>query len=481
MNIKLYNYTGDKIVVNKAGWLTNVTLYASMDGNLKEDTDLMNPSIVIENSGVPAANYAYIAALGRYYFINNIVCLGATLWRLDMHVDVLMSYAGTKNGSSSTGIFGLTAYVERYVASDSDYLIENAYPIKGSATITRSTGTTASGWVGSSGFMKSTNVDSHYLMLFNGRALYNNQPYDPALGLAHAAMSYATMQSIMKTVNGTSTSGGNPPTAYICSLNYLPMPLPAVTGEIIDTIEFPGVLNAFSVSGASNTSARLLSAAWSVTLTPPSTTNKWKNFSPYTSVVMTFLPFGRFALDNSLIFASGASSVTLNVTVQFDIISGDAALYYRVGTGADIYLGSSNVAIPCPLMSTAVNMMKLIGGMVNIGAGVLSFGTGNIAGGMAGMASGMASVGTTIDSASLTQSAGGFKFIADNPVVDIIFHDIEGTAATLIGKPYCVTAMLGTLSGFTKVGRVHVNTLPGTPTADEIDEVEQLLLAGVEL
>ena len=93
----------------------------------------------------------------------------------------------------------------------------------------------------------------------------------------------------------------------------------------------------------------------------------------------------------------------------------------------------------------------------------------------------MASTGSTIDSASLTQSAGGFKFIADNPVVDIIFHDIEGTAATLIGKPYCATAMLGTLSGFTKVGRVHVSNLPGTPTADEIDEVEQLLLAGVEL
>lgn len=482
MTIKLYNYTGDAIVVNKTGWLTNATLLASLDGVLKDNTSVTDPSIIIEYGSMPAANYAYIADLGRYYFINQITALSATLWRLDMHVDVLMSYKGVKNGSSSTGIYGLSAFVDRYVGSDSDYLIENAYPIKGNATITRTTGTTASSWKGSTGFMSSTPTDYHYLMLFNGYTVYNNTMYPPSLGIAHVAMTYDRMVEVMKAINESYNSAGNPVAAYIASLNYIPMPMTMDLNNGVDTISFRGIMNdILTPTGAINTNSRILTSTWSISVTPPSTTNKWKNFQPYTSIVLTFLPFGRFSLDNSLVFASGSSAASLTVTVKFDILTGDAVLYYRTGTGADIYLGSANVVIPCPLMSTSVNMMKLIGGMVNIGAGIVSLGTGNIAGGMAGMASGMASTGSTLDSASLTQSAGGFKFINENPTVDVIFHDIEGTAATLVGKPYCATAMLGTLSGFAKVGRVHVNSLPGCPTSTEIDEVETLLLAGVEL
>ena len=477
MNIKLYNYTGDKIVVNKAGWLTNVTLYASMDGNLKEDTDLMNPSIVIENSGVPAANYAYIAALGRYYFINNIVCLGATLWRLDMHVDVLMSYAGTKNGSSSTGIFGLSCYVERYVASDSDYLIENAYPLKGSATIASVTGTSTS-WKGSSSFLDTTDTGARYIMMFNGKAKYNGVTQESTLAIPHIVTKCSSLLDVMKQIC-TNFNFGTPLTNYIAGIQCLPTAVNTGTSAI-DEIDFPGINLTITPTQAGQAQERIKTVSWSMTVNAPSTTNKWKNFTPYTSLMLTFLPFGRFALDTSLIFASGANA-TVGVYVHYDIVSGDAKLTYKVGTGPEIYLGSANVAIQCPFAANNYNAVKIASGVVSFGAGLASLAAGNVVGGIAGTAAGMINAASAFDPSASSQSAGGHIFIDNAPRIDTIFHDIEGTAATLIGKPYCATAMLGTLSGFTKVGRVHVSNLPGTPTADEIDEVEQLLLAGVEL
>ena len=477
MNIKLYNYTGDKIVVNKTGWLTVATLYASLDGYLKEDTDLMDPSIVIENSGIPAANYAYIADLGRYYFINNIVCLGATLWRLDMHVDVLMTYAGTKNGSSSTGIFGLSCYVERYVASDSDYLIENAYPLKGSATIASVTGANTT-WKGSSSFLDSTDTTARYLMLFNGKEELNGVTLESPYIIPHIVTKCSNMVTIMTDIC-SAINFANPLVNYIAGIQCLPCAINTGT-TAVDTIDFPGINTPISVTSCGLAQERIKNVSWSMTVNAVSTTNKWKNFTPYTSVMLTFLPFGRFALDTSLLFASG-SNASVTVYVHYDIVSGNAILTYKAGTSAEIYLGSANVAIQCPYAANNYSAAKVASSAVSFGVGLASLAAGNVVGGIAGTANGIINAASAFDPSASSQSAGGYTFIDNAPRIDTIFHDIEGTAATLIGKPYCATAMLGTLSGFTKVGRVHVSNLPGTPTAAEIDEVEQLLLSGVEL
>ena len=102
--------TCEQIRVDKSGYLTQV---AQLTGNLREPSDLINPSITIEYSGLPGTNYAYISGFGRYYFITNITSIATNLWRLDMHEDVLMTFRGNKNGLSSTGLYGLTAYVSR--------------------------------------------------------------------------------------------------------------------------------------------------------------------------------------------------------------------------------------------------------------------------------------------------------------------------------------------------------------------------------
>mgnify|MGYP003291440434 CR=1 FL=1 len=485
MNIKLYNYTGDKIVVNKAGWLTNATLYASMDGNLKEDTDLMNPSVTIENSGVPAANYAYIAALGRYYFINNIVCLGATLWRLDMHVDVLMTYAGTKNGGSSTGIYALQAYIDRSAQASGTFLVDTAYPMMGKATRSTFNGLIQDSavWAGNSSFLNGSDTNLHYLILYNGVSKGANGDYNSDFVLAHVLTTASSLFKLFDMLNSQNPSitGNKYPTDYIVGMKYIPKALTMTTSSDVTKMDFPGLWSDLATPGTGTyvqTSDRYYDVKWKVSVTAPSTVYKWKNFHPYTSVTLTFMPFGRFVLDNSLIFAAGTSPVDVYVRVRGDVMTGDACLYYGMSSSAaNIYLGTSNVNMDVPLNVQSYSLEKIVSGAAAMTFGVARVAAGDIIGGVTGVLS-ESSVFNAADSAV---SAGHSKIIDNVPVIEVINHPIEGVAANLLGYPDGATTALYTYTGYTKVGRVHVSNLPGTPTADEIDEVEQLLLAGVEL
>ena len=87
MTIKLYSNTSDKIVVDKS--ITQVG--ADITGTLREDCSIIDPIIKMETNPI-GSNYAYISEFGRYYYINNIVCVG-NLFEVHMHVDVLKTYA----------------------------------------------------------------------------------------------------------------------------------------------------------------------------------------------------------------------------------------------------------------------------------------------------------------------------------------------------------------------------------------------------
>lgn len=118
MKLILYNNFSESNKLDK-----NIVKIIELDGNLREASSLINPSILIElnpnnindlvvddnndyvtfngiritwNSFiynyVLSANYVYIPEFNRYYFINDIISIRTNMWRLNMHVDVLMSY-----------------------------------------------------------------------------------------------------------------------------------------------------------------------------------------------------------------------------------------------------------------------------------------------------------------------------------------------------------------------------------------------------
>ena len=145
MKIILYNNHSENNKLNK-----NIVKIIELTGYLREQTSLVNPQIMIEfdpkafedlgyvkdddqvyvmyngiritwdtfiNDYVLSANYIYIPDFNRYYFINDITSVRQNLWRLSLHVDVLMSYK--KEISNTYAVVGRNQYVFN------DYLLDD--------------------------------------------------------------------------------------------------------------------------------------------------------------------------------------------------------------------------------------------------------------------------------------------------------------------------------------------------------------------
>lgn len=69
---------------------------------LKGDTNIVDPTLLMVSlTGVDYNdfNYAYIPELKRYYFINSISAVSASLFRIDLQCDVLETYKAEIMGS----------------------------------------------------------------------------------------------------------------------------------------------------------------------------------------------------------------------------------------------------------------------------------------------------------------------------------------------------------------------------------------------
>ena len=90
MELKLYVVNDGENVINKT-----MTLKTTMEINLKRDVDIINPRLIlIPNlpTGFSGINYAEIPELNRFYFVDSITNITATLWQLDLSCDVLETY-----------------------------------------------------------------------------------------------------------------------------------------------------------------------------------------------------------------------------------------------------------------------------------------------------------------------------------------------------------------------------------------------------
>lgn len=95
MTIDLFNNTSPSNYVNKV-----INPLVTMDGTLKQSTNVIDPVILVENINYEymngLVNYAMIREFGgRYYYVTNIQQVNNKLWELAMHVDVLMSNRNT--------------------------------------------------------------------------------------------------------------------------------------------------------------------------------------------------------------------------------------------------------------------------------------------------------------------------------------------------------------------------------------------------
>lgn len=113
MTITLYINSSETNKLNKT-----LSDGVTLTGTLREESNVVNPSILIEyGDNIVSFNYCYIAEFKRYYFINEIESIRNNIWRLSLKTDVLMSFKSEI--SNCTGIIeDSTNFGNNYVSGD---------------------------------------------------------------------------------------------------------------------------------------------------------------------------------------------------------------------------------------------------------------------------------------------------------------------------------------------------------------------------
>lgn len=125
MTIQLASYDGEKNRIQK-----QVSFTVNLEGTLRESSDVVNPSILVESpvDAICGFNYAFIPEFQRYYFIQNFTAFRTGLTIITMSVDVLFTYKESilnspaiivRSSRTGDGIFSLP---------------DDRYPIKQSET-----------------------------------------------------------------------------------------------------------------------------------------------------------------------------------------------------------------------------------------------------------------------------------------------------------------------------------------------------------
>lgn len=91
----------------------------TLEGTLKEESDVSNPVILVQHNNPVEANYAFIGQFNRYYYIKEITSVKTGLWRIQMHCDVLKTFS--EGILSSPAIIAKSSKKFNLYLNDSDF------------------------------------------------------------------------------------------------------------------------------------------------------------------------------------------------------------------------------------------------------------------------------------------------------------------------------------------------------------------------
>lgn len=74
--------------------IKSLTEVGTLTGSLRNESDVLNPYVIIEGAYFPSiANYAYIADFGRYYYVTEVSSIRNGYIGVSLASDPLMSFA----------------------------------------------------------------------------------------------------------------------------------------------------------------------------------------------------------------------------------------------------------------------------------------------------------------------------------------------------------------------------------------------------
>lgn len=348
--------------------ITTGTLY---EGELKSAFSISGFELKLNITNqlvAPVFNYAYVESFRRYYFITDWY-YDSGFWHAVLAVDVLASY--------KTEIGGSTQFVSRAYSNYNPLIIDASYPTTGEVTRSGDFITPASFWganpTGANGLIvigvvgnsaSGIGAVTYYAMsmsVFN--AFINNML--SSISWANISTTEISEELQKALIN---------PTQYITFCKWFPIDAGSFSQGVATTTLALGWWT-FSLSG----NARILSTVGSALV---GRTNEmdipkhpqhagrglFTEFSPYSTYMLKFLPFGVFEIDSTEL----AEKDTLGIQVSCNLMTGDAVLHVSAKKTADasynwaspFLVAEAQIGVPLPIGQVSANMSNFKNALV---------------------------------------------------------------------------------------------------------------------
>lgn len=307
----------------------------------------------------PTYNYCYIESFRRYYFITDWY-YDSGFWYAVLAVDVLASYKQEIGGTSQ--------FISRAYSNYNPLIIDASYPTTGTVTRSSDSLTPAEFWgaspTGANGLIVIGVVGASASGI--GAVTY----YAMSMAVFNAFMN--SMLSSIAWANISTTEISEElqkalinPTQYITSCRWFPIDAGSFTGGAATTQLALGWWT-FNLSGT----ARVLSTVGSAWVGRSSELDIPKHpqvqgrglytqFSPYSTYMLKFLPFGVFEIDSTEL----AEKDTLGIQVSTNLMTGDAVLQLAAKTvteqynwGSPFLVAEAQIGVPLPIGQVSANM-----------------------------------------------------------------------------------------------------------------------------
>ena len=492
MNIKFYSGFSKRINSTKRP-TGNAQL--SLDGFIREGTNITNPVIGIKNLGATSPSsysYAYIEKFQRYYFISDWK-YDKGIWYAHMTEDCLASWR--------TNIGNTSAYIERSASESDGSVMDNLYPCDTNYVIQKTALSSAWNGVAPSGgcyvvgiisgdssatdtSMVGGSVTYYVLTPANLRSLihylYSGSFLNDNGFPATTTLTQQLTQEVAKAfVN---------PSQYIVSCTWFPFGVSAfASGSNVDI-----QIGYYDLGSNHGTGKLLTSVFTTATITGiipshplASTRGEYLNYAPWSKHTLIVEPFGSIPIDTS--FLRIGSSLYGEVTI--DPVTGKAILRVKIlppsGSGnTDCVMCEVSAMFGVPIqlaqvtsdfLGASADLLKggliLANGLSEIpnssstalvpyGATPPPIGLGN--GDYALMLS-LPSIGNAIKSVAGNVSSTGVNgsYLMTSPTLEpVIVSEFNKPVAenlTECGRPLCAIRTINTLSGYIKCGEVTVD------------------------
>lgn len=505
--LTLYKNSAENNRIDKTEYLTSV---GEITGYLRNETNIINPSIVIEYDKVIDFNYVYVSTFNRYYFVTNITSVRTNLWRIDMSCDTLMTYKET--------ILNYECYVSRNENDYNDKIEDKYLPLEYEKEVDYilqqdTIGTNTDFFKGFSALITTlatspeVNLESENIEITTP---FNDLDGEPAKTNIYevGSSNFKVVQMItdvgayadcMNTIANALIEDDNK-AGYVQSIIVFPIWNPAMYDQIgyKTMTDFYYGSEKLPLGGTYNVVLKgdTIAPIKVATIYIRPKFNNFLDYDPYTTYEI-WLPFHGWVklpseqvVGNYLIvyYVINTSSTKGTIIIRQQ---SDSAVILQVDCtiGVEIPISTTNGEdIKRRQTSDAINLaVQGVGGVLMGAVGVV---TGNplLAFGGAMMATGAITGGISSSMTNRVEAQGkvsdGNAGLYSDRVVkirrtsSIVAVDDISKYAKYIGRPLQTNVKLNTLTGYTIVGGVHIENLD-TATDNEKTDIENQLRKGV--